>query len=843
MAYTWSDEAGEYLWEDEEPVVNTGGIDDGGFNPVTDLPEAERINIGSDVYYRNADGTYTGVNTETNESFTVSEGQMSSLINPETSGNASMADLKGAAYIAKLADPNWVSSINKMFGSNLSKNDLLRIAAVTGGGLAGLTSLNKPNITKVGYQGGLPELQANRTMMTVPPAGHVPGSGGINYGGDVVYSKKGTAAPSVGGSYTPSAADISAAAAKASAPVNKGIATVTEPAAAFGGAAKTGLGYSGYMAPVAAPEKNTTTTSDVMTPEQVLAAQQNYRIVTPDKASSSVMPDNSYERKILEDLNALRATGGIPNIAAAQAAKDKAAGQTQMEKAIPGSNIGTGGNDPDDFGMYTQYRGVIDDPLIGMGDAPEISAAQKAQNAQDLAVKAAANPTGNTIGSASDRANMAAQASAQTVKAAQGGIMGYAHGGRYLQGDTDGMADELSTSIDGNQPAALSHGEFVIPADVVSHLGNGNSDAGAKKLYSMMDKIRQARTGTKKQGKQINPDKFMPGGLAQAYAQGGSVQHFVEGGVPTGTTGVDQTLAGWTGSYIPNMLAQTQALTAAPYQQYQGPLTAGASNLQTQAFQGAGNLQTPTSIGTAAQTAGNIATQAGNLAYTPQTSDFTTQAAQQYMNPYLQASLEPQLAEARRQSDITAQQNAGAMTKAGAFGGGRQAILAAENQRNLGTNLAGITGQGYNTAYTNAMAQFNADQARRAQENQFGANFANTALNTGLAAANTQGNLGVSQNQAGLANLAQQASLGAQQRGIESEGIAADKAAFEAARDNPYNQLKFQSQMLAGLPIQATNYTQAEPSTLSQIASGATTVDKALATLIPGYAATATTVR
>jgi len=97
-----------------------------------------------------------------------------------------------------------------------------------------------------------------------------------------------------------------------------------------------------------------------------------------------------------------------------------------------------------------------------------------------------------------------------------GGIAGLAKGGRrpnpprYLRGGTDGMEDKVAASIENKQPAKLSHGEFVIPADVVSHLGNGNSDAGAKKLYGMMDRIRMARTGTKKQGKQINPDKFMP---------------------------------------------------------------------------------------------------------------------------------------------------------------------------------------------------------------------------------------------------------------------------------------------------------------------------------------------
>ena len=82
--------------------------------------------------------------------------------------------------------------------------------------------------------------------------------------------------------------------------------------------------------------------------------------------------------------------------------------------------------------------------------------------------------------------------------------------GRYLKGSSDGMADEVAANIDGKQEAALSHGEFVIPADVVSHLGNGNSDAGAKILSTMMSKVRKSRTGNSKQGKQIDPTKFLP---------------------------------------------------------------------------------------------------------------------------------------------------------------------------------------------------------------------------------------------------------------------------------------------------------------------------------------------
>lgn len=93
---------------------------------------------------------------------------------------------------------------------------------------------------------------------------------------------------------------------------------------------------------------------------------------------------------------------------------------------------------------------------------------------------------------------------------AQGGNVAAQSRGYYLGGATDGMADQIPASIEGRQEAALSDGEFVVPADVVSHLGNGNSDAGAKQLYSMMDQVRQARTGRQEQGRRIAPNKFLP---------------------------------------------------------------------------------------------------------------------------------------------------------------------------------------------------------------------------------------------------------------------------------------------------------------------------------------------
>lgn len=103
----------------------------------------------------------------------------------------------------------------------------------------------------------------------------------------------------------------------------------------------------------------------------------------------------------------------------------------------------------------------------------------------------------------------------KSQKYAMGGLAAlpeYAAGGKLLSGDGDGMSDSIPAVIKGARPqrAALADGEFVIPADVVSHLGNGSTKAGGKRLYEMMANIRKARTGNSKQGKQINPMKFIP---------------------------------------------------------------------------------------------------------------------------------------------------------------------------------------------------------------------------------------------------------------------------------------------------------------------------------------------
>jgi hypothetical protein len=126
---------------------------------------------------------------------------------------------------------------------------------------------------------------------------------------------------------------------------------------------------------------------------------------------------------------------------------------------------------------------------------------------------------GYGIGRLNSLAAEGSRAKAADTFYAMGGPIAFADGGifeleaakgGYLDGQGDGMSDSIPATIEGKQPARLADGEFVVPADVVSHLGNGSSKAGAKNLYAMMHKVRKARTGHTKQGKEIKPQKYMP---------------------------------------------------------------------------------------------------------------------------------------------------------------------------------------------------------------------------------------------------------------------------------------------------------------------------------------------
>jgi hypothetical protein len=225
-------------------------------------------------------------------------------------------------------------------------------------------------------------------------------------------------------------------------------------------------------------------------------------------------------------------------------------------------------------------------------------------------------------------------------------------------------------------------------------------------------------------------------------------------------------LADWAAPYITDYLGKSQALSNMPYQTYGGPLTAGQSGLQSQAFQGIGNL-----------TVGGT---------------FDNAQAQAYMNPYLQQALAPQMKELQRQSDMQRMSDAGRLTQAGAFGGSRQAIMESEGRRNLLDKQSDVLGQGYATAYDKAMGQFNTDQNSR------------------------------------RLNYDQMLKAGGVQRDIEQQGITADLNEFNTQREYPYKQLQFQRDMISGLPTGSVTNSPSQLSGIASLISAAGGIDKLL---------------
>ena len=295
----------------------------------------------------------------------------------------------------------------------------------------------------------------------------------------------------------------------------------------------------------------------------------------------------------------------------------------------------------------------------------------------------------------------------------------------------------------------------------------------------------------------------------------------------------ESSLSPYVGPYVTKMLGQAEALGPPTYdasgalvsgQEYRPyspteyqtfkpaaqALTAGPSELQTSAFKGIGALTVPSSLTTAGQQAQQ--TYGASQQYMPQIG-----TVQSYMNPYLEAVLEPQRREASRQADIARNEMQSRMAKAGAYGGSRQAIMEAEAQRNLQTLLGDITGKGYAGAF---------DVAQRQRQADIQAGIQGLGQQTAATQALTQ--VGQAEQSAGLQNLAQQLAAGAQQRGIEQEGLTAAYNQFLREEAYPQQRLEFQRQMLAGLPIAAASFYQPAPSAFSSAAGGALTAAQLL---------------
>jgi hypothetical protein len=296
------------------------------------------------------------------------------------------------------------------------------------------------------------------------------------------------------------------------------------------------------------------------------------------------------------------------------------------------------------------------------------------------------------------------------------------------------------------------------------------------------------------------------GGLILGDGGGGG------GSQPASSTTQTQDLPDWAKPYAQDVLSKGKAVTDLeqnPYQPYGGNRIAGFDPMQQQSFQGAQNMKVAPQIGQATAAATGAGLGGFDVAGQANQYGFQNQVGG-YMNPYLQMSLAPQIAEANRQYDIGATKQQSAATQAGAFGGSREAIMAAENERNRNTGINQIVGQGYNTAFTNA-------------QNQYNQNLQNQLAGYGMAnqAAGQLGNLGQSQYQQGMGINALQNQYGAQQQAQQQRGLDTAYQDFLTQKNYPYQQLSYMANLVRGTPMGMNTQSQvyqAPPSTMGQLA-------------------------
>lgn len=287
--------------------------------------------------------------------------------------------------------------------------------------------------------------------------------------------------------------------------------------------------------------------------------------------------------------------------------------------------------------------------------------------------------------------------------------------------------------------------------------------------------------------------------------------------------------------YAKDLLAQAAGLTDInqnPYMQYMGERFAQFTPLQQQSMMGAGYLQAAPQM----QTGSDIAAYASQMGlgygnYDPmrmrRESFRDPGTAESFMSPYMQNVVRQQQQDARRQADISGQQQQAQAARAGAFGGSRDAIMRAEANRALQSQLGGIQAQGLQSAFQQAQQQFNQEQAQRAQQRQlmeqsrqFGAGLGIQGLQTALSGAGQLGQLGQGQFGQNVQALQLQNQFGTQQQQQMQNIMNQQYQDFLNAQNYPYKQLGFMSDIIRGVPLTQTGTAlyQAPPSATSQLA-------------------------
>jgi hypothetical protein len=296
---------------------------------------------------------------------------------------------------------------------------------------------------------------------------------------------------------------------------------------------------------------------------------------------------------------------------------------------------------------------------------------------------------------------------------------------------------------------------------------------------------------------------------------GGKIIYGDGGGSSQPSTTTQTTdLPDWAKGYAKDTLAKGAALTDIsqnPYQAYGGQRIAGFTPLQEQTFQTAAGMQPSSQLGLGTGLAGAAGLGALNTNYQAgrfSGGQFGNQQAAQYMSPYIEQAMQPQLREAQRASDIQGTQQRAQAVGAGAFGGSRQAIMEAERERNLGMQQSDIRAKGYQTAYEQAANQYNQDMARRLQaqqlgeqSRQYGAGLGMQGLQTALQSAGQLGQLGQTEygQKMGITQL--QSQLGSQQQQQAQRPLDVAYQDFLNQQNYPYKQLGFMSDLVRGLPL------------------------------------------
>jgi hypothetical protein len=313
-----------------------------------------------------------------------------------------------------------------------------------------------------------------------------------------------------------------------------------------------------------------------------------------------------------------------------------------------------------------------------------------------------------------------------------------------------------------------------------------------------------------------------PLGESVTRKEGGRIIYGGGGSSPPSTQTQVTDLPDWAKPYAQETLEKTKALTAGPYQAYGAPRIAGFSPLQEQAQAAAGQMG-PSQLGQfGGRVAGAASLGALGTQYDPfRMGQFTAGRAAQYMNPFVEMAMEPQLREAQRSSEMQRMADQAQAVRSGAFGGGRQAIVEAERQRNLGMQQGDIRARGYMSAFDQAQQQFAREQQLREQSRQFGAGLGMQGFQTALQGAGQLGALGGQEFGQQKETIGLQSQMGAQQQALRQQGLTQAYQDFLNEQNYPYKQLGFMSDMIRGLPLgqQSTKQIYEPPgSMLGQIA-------------------------